>query len=419
VIVTKLSKIATVAIFGVTYFAVAIGRLPGFKLDRAGAAFVGASLMIAVGLLPLPDAYRAIDFDTITLLLGVMIVVAYLRLSGLLDFASRTIIRHARHPPILLSAIVVFSGILSAFLVNDAICLAVTPLVLELAVRANRNPIPYLLAVAMASNVGSVATITGNPQNMIIGTLSHISYAGFVRALWPIAGLGLVVTALIIMLAYPSELWCWDRLDDDLPMVRANKVQMIHSGLTCAGMISAFFAGIVPARAAIAASAVLLLNRRIDCARVFQEIQWTLLLMFVGLFIVIAGVERSVLTRPVLAAIGRLHLHNVTVLSLVTAVLSNLVSNVPAVLALKPFVSSFPNQQTGWLTIAMTSTLAGNFTLLGSVANLIVAQLAQARGVTIAFWDYFKVGAPLTILTIALGLLILNSTIAAHHIAVY
>jgi Na+/H+ antiporter NhaD/arsenite permease-like protein len=409
-----LSKVATVVIFATTYFAVAIGRLPGFKVDRAGAAFLGASLMIAAGLMPLAQAYRAIDFDTITLLLGVMVVVANLRLSGLLTFFSRTIIKHTRRPPVLLSAIVLFSGLLSAFLVNDTICLAVTPLILDLVLRAKRDPIPYMLAVAMASNVGSVATITGNPQNMIIGTLSHISYSKFAQALSPIAGVGLLLTVLLIMLAYPSELWCWDRLDDALPLGQIDKAQMIQSGLTSAGMIIAFFAGMAPARAAIAASAVLLLNRRIECGQIFQEIQWTLLLMFAGLFIVIAGLEQSVLTRPLMQAVGRLHLENVAILSVVTATLSNLVSNVPAVLALKPFASSLPDQQTSWLTIAMASTLAGNFTLLGSVANLIVAELAERRGVTIRFWEYFKVGAPLTVLTIALGLLWLNNPVVRH-----
>lgn len=151
----------------------------------------------------------------------------------------------------------------------------------------------------------------------------------------------------------------------------------------------------------------MLLTRRIECQKIYQEIHWTLLLMFVGLFIVVAGLENNVLTPQVVGAIGRWHLENVTTLGSVTAVLSNLVSNVPAVLVLKPFVASLRDQQKVWLTIAMASTLAGNFTLLGSVANLIVAQSAQARAIRIGFRDYFKVGAPLTVITIAVGILYL------------
>jgi Na+/H+ antiporter NhaD/arsenite permease-like protein len=400
-------KLAAIVIFSVTYFAVAVGRLPGFKIDRAGAAFVGASLMVAVGVLPLKDAYQAVDFDTITLLLGVMIVVANLRLSGFLRFASRAIVKRARHPVTLLVAVVALTGMLSAFLVNDTICLAMTPLVLDLVIQTKRNPIPYLLAIAMASNIGSTATITGNPQNMIIGSLSHISYGKFAGALSPVAAIGLLLTVLMISLAYPSEFWTWERLADDLPPVSASRPLMIKSVLVSLVMVAAFFAGVVPARAAIVAGGVLLLTRRIECQRIYKEIHWTLLLMFIGLFIVVAGLERSVLTRQVTGAIGRWHLDNMPMLTFVTAVLSNLVSNVPAVLVLKPFVSSLAHQQTVWLTIAMASTLAGNFTLLGSVANLIVAQSAQARGVRIGFWDYFKVGAPLTVVTIAIGIVCL------------
>lgn len=392
-------------IFAITYFAVAVGRLPGFRIDRAGAAFVGASLMVACGVIPLKAAYQAIDFDTITLLLGVMIVVANLRLSGLLQFASRAIVKRARYPLTLLIAVVALTGILSAFLVNDTICLAMTPLVIDLVLGTKRNPIPYLLAIAMASNIGSTATITGNPQNMIIGGFSHIPYRVFAATLSPVAAIGLLLTVVLIFLAYPLEFRTNELLADELPPIRASKPLMIKSAVISMAMVAAFFAGVVPARAAIAAGGVLLLTRRIECQRIYQEIHWTLLLMFVGLFIVVAGLERTVLTPEVIGVIGSWHLDNVPLLSAVTAVLSNVVSNVPAVLVLRPFVQPLSNHQLAWLTIAMASTLAGNFTLLGSVANLIVAQSAQGRGVVISFWDYFKVGAPLTVITIAVGIL--------------
>jgi Na+/H+ antiporter NhaD/arsenite permease-like protein len=397
-------KLAAAAIFAVTYFAVAAGRLPGFRIDRAAAAFVGAALMVGFGILRLPDAYRAVDFDTITLLLGVMIVVASLRLSGFFRSVSGAIVKHARHPLILLIAVVGFTGILSAFLVNDTICLAMTPLVLDLVIQTERNPIPYLLAIAMASNIGSTATITGNPQNMIIGSFSHIPYGKFAWALSPVAAIGLLLTLLIISLAYPSEFWTWERLASGLPPVRTSKPLMIKSLLVSFAMVVAFFAGVVPARAAVVSGAILLLSRRIRCQRIYQEIDWPLLLMFAGLFIVVAGLEKSVLTADMISAIGRLGLERIPVLSIVTAVLSNLVSNVPAVLVLRPFAVSLRDQQQAWLTIAMASTLAGNFTLIGSVANLIVAQSAKRRGVKIGFWDYFKVGAPLTVITIAVGI---------------
>ncbi|MDQ6867735.1 MAG: SLC13 family permease, partial [Pseudomonadota bacterium] len=194
--------IAAITIFAGTYLVIAIGKLPGYRLDRAGAALLGASLMAAVGVVSLDQAYRAIDFDTITLLLGMMIVVANLRLSGFFKLVNNWVVTRARHPFVLLTAIVLVAGSFSAFLVNDTVCLAVTPLVLDLATRLKRDPVPYLLAIPLASNVGSTATITGNPQNMIIGGLSRIPYGTFAAALWPVAAVGLILTVLLIALIY-------------------------------------------------------------------------------------------------------------------------------------------------------------------------------------------------------------------------
>src|SRR6202162_4777793 len=386
--------VAAGIIFAGSYLALAIGRIPGLSIDRAGIALVGAGLMVASGALPIEDAYKAIDLDTITLLLGMMIVVANLRLSGFFAVATAWVREHARRPLILLGAIVAISGVFSAFLVNDAICLVLTPLVLELTVALGRRPVPYLLAVAMASNVGSTATITGNPQNILIGSFSHIPYTKFAVVLGPVALIGLIVTVALIALFHRAEFAGTARLEAQPPKVDANRVLVIRA-----------FMGVVPAKAAIIIGGLLLLTRRVKSRRVYAEIDWSLLLMFAGLFIIVAGAQHALLGPETIAAVGQLHLDQVPVLSTVTAVLSNLVSNVPAVLMLKPFVEALRDHDTAWLVVAMASTLAGNFTVLGSIANLIVVQRAGASGVTISFWDYFKVGAPLTILTLAIGTL--------------
>jgi Na+/H+ antiporter NhaD/arsenite permease-like protein len=395
---------AALAIFAMTYLVVAIGRLPGFWLDRAGAALVGASLMVAVGILPLEEAPKAIDFDTIILLLGVMIVVANLRLSGFFRLVNGWVVTRARYPIVLLTAVILVSGVLSAFLVNDTICLVLTPLVLDLVTRLRRNPVPYLLGIAMASNIGSTATITGNPQNMIIGSLSHLPYSTFAAALSPIAGIGLVLTVVLIAIAYQSEFWTRQRLRGEPQRAYANWPIIIKSVAVLLAMVGGFFAGVAPALVAIVAGSVLLLTRRIKSEKIYAEIDWTLLLMFAGLFIVIAGLEKSMLSPGVIAAVERLRLENISVLSGITALLSNIVSNVPAVLVLKPFIAQLQNQQQAWLTVAMASTLAGNFAIVGSVANLIVVQRARAQKVEIGFWEYSRVGAPLTVLTIGVGI---------------
>jgi Na+/H+ antiporter NhaD/arsenite permease-like protein len=395
---------AAVAIFAATYLVIAVGKLPGYQLDRAGAALLGASLMIGLGAISLDQAYRAIDWNTIALLLGMMIVVANLRLSGFFRLVNNWAVTRAHHPLVLLVSIVLVAGVLSAFLVNDAICLVMTPLVLDLVIRLKRDPIPYLLAIPMASNVGSTATITGNPQNMIIGSLSHIPYGTFVAALWPVAAVGLVLTTLLIALIYRREFLTLERLASvAIAPARYHGPLVIKSGVVTAAMVMLFFAGQPVAKVAIVGGAVLLFTRRVKAEKVYAEIDWTLLLMFVGLFIVVAGVEATVLTPELLSRIGQLHLDSVAVISAVTAALSNLVSNVPAVLVLKPFVANLQDPTRAWLVVAMASTLAGNLTLVGSVANLIVAQRARGRGVTLDFWSYLKVGFPLTALTIAFG----------------
>jgi Na+/H+ antiporter NhaD/arsenite permease-like protein len=396
---------AAIAIFAMTYLVVAIGRLPGFRLDRAGAALVGASLMVAAGALPLEEAPKAIDFDTIILLLGVMIVVANLRLSGFFRLVNGWVVTRARYPIVLLASIVLVSGILSAFLVNDTVCLLLTPLVLDLVTRLRRNPVPYLLAIAMASNIGSTATITGNPQNMIIGSLSHVSYGTFAAALSPIAGIGLMLTVSLIALVYRREFWTRQRLVGKTEPAHTDWPIIVKSVVVSLAMVAGFFAGIPPAEVAIVAGSVLLLTRRVKSENVYAEIDWTLLLMFAGLFIVVAGLEHSVLSPEVIGAVGRLQLDRAPVLSVITAILSNIVSNVPAVLVLKPFIAQLKFQQHAWLTVAMASTLAGNFTLVGSVANLIVVQRARAQNIEIGFWEYFKIGAPLTVLTLGIGVL--------------
>ena len=397
-------RLAAMAIFATSYLALAVGKVPGLSIDRAGVALVGACLMVVSGVLPLEAAYQAVDIGTITLLLGMMIVVANLRISGFFALVTAWVARRVHRPLLLLAAIVAVSGAFSAFLVNDAICLVMAPLVLELTHALRRNPVPYLLAVAMASNVGSVATITGNPQNMMIGSFSGIPYPQFTAVLAPVAALGLLLTVALLALLHRSDLRGAMTLARP-PRLRINAVLMVRSLLATALVVALFFAGQPPAKAAIIVGALLLLTRRIKSARVYAEIDWSLLLMFAGLFIIVAGAERELLTPQAIETVSRVHLAAVPVLSIVTAVLSNLVSNVPAVLLLKPFVAALPDHDRAWLVIAMASTLAGNFTVLGSIANLIVVEKATRRGVVIGFWDYFRVGAPLTVLTLLVGTL--------------
>ena len=395
--------IRALIVFLCTYTVVALGRLPGLRVDRAGAALIGASLMVGSGALSLEEAYRAIDLNTIVLLVGMMILVANLKLAGFFALAARWVAERARHPLSLLAGVIVVSGALSAFLVNDTVCLMLTPLVAELALGLRRNAVPYLLSLAMASNIGSTATITGNPQNILIGSYSGIPYAQFAGALAPVAAVGLLVLFALVVALFPREFLVRARFEVPTARLRVHGALLVKAVIAAVAMIVAFFAGVPPAEVAIIGGALLLLTRRLKPERVYREIDWALLLLFAGLFVVVRGVEQVLLTPEVLRAAEHLALDEPAVLALTGATLSNIVSNVPAVLVLKPFVAALAHPGRAWLVLAMASTLAGNLTIVGSIANLIVVERARRHRVGIDFWTYLKLGVPVTLLTIAIG----------------
>jgi Na+/H+ antiporter NhaD/arsenite permease-like protein len=299
------------------------------------------------------------------------------------------------------------SGVFSAFFVNDTMCLVLTPLVLQIAIALRRNPVPYLLGVAMASNIGSVATITGNPQNMMIGSFSRIPYRDFAAALTPAALLGLLATIVVIAFIYRREFRASERVEPPARMVRIHRTLMWKSLVASGAMIVMFFVGWPVPKTALLAGALLLITRRVKPEKVYREIDWSLLVLFVGLFVLVAGIEKTLVAGHAQALVAGFHLERTAVLSAISAVLSNLVSNVPAVLVFKPFIVHLADQNRAWLTLAMSSTLAGNLTILGSVANLIVIQKARPM-VEITFWEYAKTGVPLTVITLLIGILLLG-----------
>ncbi|HWZ59299.1 MAG TPA: SLC13 family permease [Gemmatimonadaceae bacterium] len=452
-------------VFALTITGLAIGRIPGLAMDRASIAFVGAVLMLATGALSLTDALSpaSIDYETLLLLFSMMVVIGVLRLDGAFDWLSHAALDHITTPRALLATTILLSGVLSAFLVNDIVCVALTPLVLHIALRMRADPIPHLIGLATAANVGSVATITGNPQNMLIGLHSRIPYLVFAAHLLPVALIGLVLTFAIIAFVYRRPLSRSARnVTSVTSTVEAKQASTSEAGTAEASTVEAkqaspLEASTVEAKAeaapasAFASNAVLdpsfrlprvlsivvpiativlfctglpiplvaagaaavLLVARTDQARIYDEIDWRLLVMFAGLFVVVHAFQLRVVSHWQLAQATALTTASpITGLGLSAAALSNIVSNVPAVLLLEPLVHTVPptHQQTAWLTLAMASTFAGNLTVIGSVANLIVVERARRDGVHLSFTEYLKAGIPITLLTLALGLAWLTLT---------
>lgn len=387
-----------------TLIGVAVGRYPWLRMNRATIALVGATALIVASALTLEEAYAALDLNTLTLLFAMMVINVNLRLAGFFNIVGTRVVRWARTPRQLLALIVGLSGVLSALFLNDTIVLMFTPLVLELVLNLRRDPIPYLIGLVSAANIGSAATITGNPQNMLIGAASGISYVRFTAALAPVSLLGLGVIWGVLVLLYPRE---FERtafqVDVQPAQVRPYLPLLRKSLLATAGMLVAFLAGAPIALAALSAAAVLLFTRRVKPQRIFRELDMGLLVFFSGLFIVTGAIERTGLSARLFAVAEPIARGGTVALTGVAVLLSNLVSNVPAVLLFRPLVPQFPNPELVWLTLAMATTFAGNLTLLGSVANLIVAETARERGVELSFTAYLKAGVPITVLSLVLG----------------
>lgn len=395
-------EILTAAIVLFTYAGVAIGQIPRLRMNRATIALVGAAALVFSGAITEKQGLAAIDTGTILLLAAMMVINVNLRLARFFQWVSNRVLKLARTPRTLLALVIAASGVLSAIFLNDPICIMFTPLIVDLTRRLNRNPVPYLIGLATAANVGSTATITGNPQNLIIGQSSGIPYLTFLAHLAPVAIIGLAICWVVIILAYREE-FRGALPAVDLPNGEVFSPLLWRTMVIVIGLMIAFLAGLPVVSSACVAAGFLLISR-LKPGKLL-DIDWQLLAFFAGLFVVTGAIEVTGLSDQIFSAFDSVLHGGVAPLSLATAALSNVVSNVPAVLLLRPEIATMPNPQQAWLTLAMSSTLAGNLTLLGSAATLIVVELAAFKGVRVDFMPYLRVGIPVTILTILVGIL--------------
>jgi Na+/H+ antiporter NhaD/arsenite permease-like protein len=344
-------------------------------------------------------------------LLGVLLMTGYLEAGGFFEWAARHIVVRAKSARALLAAVVAMSGILSAFFVNDTICLVLTPLMLAVLRPLGLRPLPFLLAIALGANVGSAMTPTGNPQNMLIGVASGIHFARFIASLaLPSLG-GLLIVFGVLSIAHRRDLVAELPRNLVVPHAPFDRPLVSRALIVFSGALLFWLAGVSLPLVAISAAAILLAIAQRDPAEAFAKVEWSLLLFFGALFVVMRGARDLPLVASMTSAAGaQLHgapLHDAVVTSAAMLGLSNLVSNVPAVILWLPVVPRVVDPTFTWLVMAMSSTFAGNLTLLGSMANLIVAERAESRGARLGFVDYLKVGVPVTLLTVCWGIAML------------
>jgi Na+/H+ antiporter NhaD/arsenite permease-like protein len=400
--------VARLAILLATYLLIAVQQVPFLRLNRPAAALLGAVAMVTIGGLPLRDAYAAIDLDVMVFLLGVLLLTGYLETGGFFEWAARHIVARAHSARMLLGAVVATNGLLSAFFVNDTICLVMTPLMLAVLRPLGLRPLPFLLAIALSSNVGSAMTPTGNPQNMLIAVASGIHFARFIASLaLPSLG-GLLLVFGVLSVVHRRDLSVELRRNVDVPEAPFDRPLVVRSLVVFAGALACWLAGLSLPLVAITAAAILLTIAQRDPAEAFAKVEWSLLLFFGALFVVMRGArDLPLITSLTSAAASQLHgapLHDAVVTSVAMLGLSNVVSNVPAVILWLPVVPRLVDPAFTWLVMAMSSTFAGNLTLLGSMANLIVAERAGARGERVGFVDYVRVGVPVTLVSLCWGI---------------
>lgn len=402
---------AAVIIFTLTFLGIIYTRLPKVNVDRPSAAFFGAVAMILFGVISFEEAVLSIDFNTIALLLGMMIVIAVLELDGFFTLIADKTISLSKTSNQLLLIIVFITGIASAFLVNDAVVLLFTPVIIQICRSAKLNPVPYLIAEIMASNVGSAMTITGNPQNILIGMQSGISYSKFIFHLLPVSLIGMLVIVLVIKFFFKNDFMKDSQLTFTKKSSSYNFQSMKFSVPIFLIMVFLFFFGnilklSIPMIALAGASLVLILGK-IKPSQVIKQVDWVLLLFFAGLFIVVHGIEKVGVLDPFIENTpitnflsGILSLHGLSL------VLSQIVSNVPYTILMLPILKTASSDLL-WLSLASSATLAGNATIIGAVANIIVIEVAKKYDVDIGFWKFLKVGSIVTVITLIISVVIL------------
>ena len=393
--------IAAYSIFLASYVVFALGKFPGLKIDRTGAAIIGAVGMVVFRIVQPSDALRHINFQTVVLLFSMMLIVGNLHLVGFFEWNAEAVLRRLK-PHQLLPAVIFTCGFLSAFFVNDIVCLVMVPFVLSIARKMELQPLPYLLAVATASNIGSVATITGNPQNMLIGSFSGIHYRDFLAHLGPVAVAGLFLDWAVLHWVHMRKVSLAVQDRKEIPLPALDLSRLTKPLVVATAVVIGFFLGADPGLMAALGAAVLLITRTLEPQEVYKQVDWGLLVFFVGLFLIVGGAENAGITTRLLAVAQHWNLQRLGIFILSVAGLCNIVNNVPAVMLLKSLVPGFPDPHKAWLALAMASTLAGNLTITGSVANIIVVESAKPE-VDIGFSDYIRAGGPITVLTLLVG----------------
>ena len=410
----------TLTIFVLVYVSMGVGHLPGFLLDRTGAALVGAMLLIVLGRITPAAAWQSIDFNAIGLLFGLMVIAASFGVAGFYGWAARAVGAAQVGPKALLAILIAVSAGLSALLTNDVVAVAMTPVLSRICLARRLNPVPFLLGFCFAANVGSAATLIGSPQNMIAAETLHLSFTGFmaVAALPSLLGLPIIWLVLVALYrrrwklastpsqAVPKAAADTATMDADVAPVALDLGETIKAAIVTAAVIVAFVATDWPHMlVALCGASFLLVSRRVDSERLLGRVDGDLLLLLIGLFIVNAAVVATDLPQRLITQLrmAGFDLHHPMPMLVVMSVLSNIVGNNPAVMLATPFLQGATHPEALGAAIALGTGFSSNAVVFGSLAGIIVAEEGKRRGITIGFGDFAKAGLPTSLLCLLLA----------------
>ena len=393
----------TIIVFSIVYLGMMMGSLPGLRVDRAAIALLGAIALLAAGELSREEALASIDFGTLGLLFGLMIVSANFNLSGLYSALANQVRSLKMGPAAFLGVVIAVSGIMSAFLTNDVIAVALAPVLLEVCISRRLNPVPFLLALSFSANAGSIATIIGSPQNMLIGEHFHLSFAGFMSYTALPAVFSLFVIWGILARQYRGNWDLPEGLQRDSAPDRALDVwEASKGGIVTIGLIVVFLIAPWPrSLVALTAGGILLANAHFKSRSMLDRVDWQLLILFLGLFLVNGAFQATGLPQQMIERLqeGGINLENPWWIFLATTILSDLVSNVPSVMLLLPFAVDPISAP----VMAIASGLSSNLLVIGSLASIIVVDTAARRGLTISSTVFMRSGVPVTLLSLGLS----------------
>ncbi|WP_334173849.1 SLC13 family permease [Pseudoxanthobacter sp.] len=401
----------TLLIFLVVYLAMGLGKLPGFKVDRTGAAVVGALAMMAAGSITAKAAWGAIDYHSLAMLFGLMVVSGAFAVSGFYGWTAHRVASLPVSPAALLAVLVAVGGLLSAVLTNDVVVVAMTPLLVSVTLARRLNPVPFLLAFCFAANTGSAGTLIGSPQNMIAAQELGLSFTGFLTAAGLPALLSLPIVWGVIAWLYRGR-WTLAQQPGDAPRSSTMAPVMLDKGETAKALlvtlavVVAFVSDAWPRDlVALTAAGVLLINRQIASSDVLKQVDGNLLLLVMGLFVVNAAMAATGLPQTLLGDLraAGFDLNDPMALFFASAVLSNVVGNNPAVMLLVPFLEPGANANALGAALALGTGFSSNLIVFGSLAGIIVVEQSAACGIRISFATFARAGVPVAVACMVLA----------------